>query len=410
MMLEVVSLKSFQRMQSEHLQARLRETPRFIQIVAGPRQVGKTTLVKQVLEHFAGRSLYVSADLPVAPTTQWIEQQWQRALLAGPSLENPFVLALDEVQKVPRWSDMVKSLWDQRPDGLHLVLLGSSQFLMQHGLSESLLGRFEVIRLPHWSLTEMRAAFGFTLSDYICFGGYPGPSVLISDAERWRQYILDSVIEPTVSRDVLGLARVDKPALLRRLMQLGSVYSGQILSYQKMLGQLQDAGNTVTLSHYLDLLGASWMVTGLEKYAGDIARTKASSPKLQVFDAAIQVAQSVPDLQQLRDSEGTVDPERWGRLVESSVGTHILNTTETQHTVSYWRERAVEVDFVISGMSGVLAIEVKSGRRSRARSALTIFEARFPRVVTCIVGTGGIPLDEFFNRSVSAWYSELTRR
>ena len=144
------------------------------------------------------------------------------------------MLALDEVQKVPRWSDMVKSLWDQRPDGLHLVLLGSSQFLMQHGLSESLLGRFEVIRLPHWSLTEMRAAFGFTLSDYICFGGYPGPSVLISDAERWRQYILDSVIEPTVSRDVLGLARVDKPALLRRLMQLGSVYSGQILSYQKM--------------------------------------------------------------------------------------------------------------------------------------------------------------------------------
>ena len=173
---------------------------------------------------------------------------------------------------------------------------------------------------------------------------------------------LDSVIAPTVSRDVLSLAGVDKPALLRRLMQLGSVYSEQILSYQKMLGQLQDAGNTVTLSHYLDLLGASWMVTGLEKYAGDIARTKASSPKLQVFDAALQVAQSVPDLQQLRDSEGTVDPERWGRLVESSVGTHILNTTETQHTVSYWRERAAEVDFFISGMSGVLAIEVKSGR------------------------------------------------
>jgi len=144
-------------------------------------------------------------------------------------------------------------------------------------------------------------------------------------------------------------------------MQLGSVYSGQIPSYQKMLGLLQDAGNTITLSHYLDLLGASRMVTGLEKYAGGIARTKASSPKLQVFDAAIQVAQSVPDLQQLRDSEGTVDPERWGRLVESSVGTHILNTTETQHTVSYWRERAAEVDFVISGMSGVLAIEVKSG-------------------------------------------------
>ena len=355
-------MKEFERIQAKQLLSRLNETPRFIQIVAGPRQVGKTTLVKQVLTHFPDRSLYVSADLPVAPTAQWIEQQWQRAMLSKPSMDRPFVLALDEVQKVDRWSDVVKSLWDQRPEGLHLVLLGSSQFLMQHGLSESLTGRFEVIRLPHWSFDEMRSAFGFELADFICFGGYPGPSSLITDAERWRNYILDSVIEPTVSRDVLGLARVDKPALLRRVMQLGSAYSGQILSYQKMLGQLQDAGNTVTLSHYLNLLSATWMVTGIQKFAGDVARTKGSSPKLQVFDAALQVAQTVPDLKSLRASEGGIDSELWGRLVESSVGTHILNTTDNQHQVTYWRERTVEVDFVISGLSGLLAIEVKSGR------------------------------------------------
>ena len=217
-------MKEFERTQAQQLLSRLNEVPRFIQIVAGPRQVGKTTLVKQVLTHFPGRSLYVSADLPVVPTGQWIEQQWQRATISKPSMDSPFILALDEVQKVDRWSDVVKSLWDQRPEGFHLVLLGSPQFLMQHGLSESLTGRFEVIRLPHWSFSEMRSAFGFELADFVCFGGYPGPSSLISDEERWRNYILDSVIEPTVSRDVLRLARVDKPALLRRVMQLGSTY------------------------------------------------------------------------------------------------------------------------------------------------------------------------------------------
>jgi uncharacterized protein len=402
-------LIEFERTQAAMLRARLKETPRFIQIVAGPRQVGKTTLVQQVLTEIADRSLYVSADLPVAPTAQWIEQQWQRALLAKPSVAAPFVLALDEVQKVHRWSDVVKSLWDQRPKGLHLVLLGSSQFLMQHGLSESLTGRFEVIRLPHWAFSEMRESFGYELSDYVCFGGYPGPAALISDPERWRRYILDAVIEPTVSRDVLSLARIDKPALLRRVMELGSVYSGQILSYQKMLGQLQDAGNTVTLSHYLELLSASWLVTGLQKYAGDIARMKGSSPKLQVFDAALQVAQSVADLQNFRQSEGMIDPELWGRLIESSVGTHILNTKEPQHAITYWRERNAEVDFVVSGMSGVLAIEVKSGRRTRALSGLKGFQTRFPGVKTCIVGTGGIPLAEFLGHPVSAWYAELTR-
>ena len=399
----------FERPQGKELLARLKEPPQFIQILAGPRQVGKTTLVNQVLSHLPTKSLYAQADLPVSPNAQWIEQQWQRALTERPSSDHPVVLVLDEVQKVPRWSDVVKSLWDTRPEGLSLVLLGSSQFLMQSGLNESLMGRFEVIHLPHWSLTEMQAAFGWTLEEYLCFGGYPGPAALISDSERWRRYLLDAIIEPTVSRDVLSLARVDKPHLLRRLMQLSCTYSGQILSYQKMLGQLQDAGNTVTLAHYLDLLSATWMVTGLDKFAGDVARTRASSPKFQVFATSLQVAQGVSDIRGLCDSSGSQDPDLWGRLVESAVGAHVLNTMHQGEQIFYWRERNAEVDFVISGTQGVLALEVKSGRQLRMPSGLASFQKRFPGSRACVIGTGGIPLAEFLSTPVSRWYSEWMR-
>ncbi len=399
----------FERPQGQSLLARLNEPPRFIQILAGPRQVGKTTLVNQVLSKFRGQSVYAQADLPVPPTAQWIEQQWQRALMVNPSSDQPVVLVLDEVQKVPRWSDVVKSLWDTRPDGLSLVLLGSSQFLMQSGLNESLMGRFEVIHLPHWSLTEMQSAFGFTLSEYLCFGGYPGPASLRSDPERWRRFVLDSIIEPTISRDVLSLARVNKPALLRRLMQLGCSYSGQMLSYHKILGQLQDVGNTVTLAHYLDLLSASWMVTGLNKFAGDLARTRGSSPKFQVFDPSLHVAQGVADIQTLCDSMGSADPDVWGRLVESAVGAHILNTTHQGEQIYYWRERNAEVDFVIVGNAGILAIEVESGGKLRTPSGLAAFQRRCPESRVCVVGTAGIPVIDFLSTPVSRWYLEWMR-
>lgn len=399
----------FERAQIQTLKARLTGPPLFIQILAGPRQVGKTTLVKQLLSQLSMKSVYAQADLPVTPTAQWIEQQWQRALVAGPTASSPVILVLDEVQKVSRWSEVVKSLWDQRPEGLHLVLLGSSQFLIQSGLHESLMGRFEVIPLPHWSYSEMQSAFGFDLHEYVCFGGYPGAASLISDPERWRHYLLDSIIEPTVSKDVLGLARVDKPALLRRLMQMSCTYSGQMLSYQKMLGQLQDAGNTVTLAHYLDLLSACWMVTGLQKYAGDTARIRGSSPKYQVFDTSLKVAQSVPHIQEVCETAGGCDPELWGRMIESAVGAHLLNTGHRGGQLLYWRERNMEVDFVLSGPSGVLGIEVKSGRRTHAPSGLGRFQSCFPGSFVCVVGTGGIPVDEFLSHPASHWYSVLTR-
>ena len=389
----------FQRPQLSMLAARLKSAPRFLQILAGPRQVGKTTLVRQAMADFSGATHYASADLPAAPDAGWIEQQWRLARLkAG---EGTTLLVLDEVQKVSRWSEAVKMLWDEdhaagRP--LQVVLLGSSQFLMQRGLGESLAGRFELIRVPHWSFAEMRAAFGWDLERYVYFGGYPGAAVLVEDEFRWKNYVLDAIIEPTISRDVLQLARIDKPALLRRLFILGCAYSGQILSYQKMIGQLQEAGNTTTLAHYLNLLSGAWMLTGLDKFAGDTARSRAASPKLLAFNTALVSAQLTQGFAAVRQ-----DGEQWGRLVESAVGAHLLNAAPPGMEVTYWRERNHEVDFVLRYGGKVLAIEVKSGRGKGALPGLKLFSGSFGAGPGLLVGTGGIALEEFLTAAPESW-------
>ena len=281
----------YSRPQIHELVERLREPRRFLQVVAGSRQVGKTTLVDQATRQCGLPTRYASADEPTLRGAPWVEQQWEAARsLAGAAGSDGALLVLDEVQKVPGWSEAVKRLWDAdtragRP--LKVVLLGSAPLLVERGLGESLAGRFEMLRLPHWSLAEMRAAFGWSLEQYLFYGGYPGAAPLVRHPDRWARYVRDSLIEPILSRDVLLLSRVDKPALLRRLLELACAYSGQILSYTKMLGQLQDAGNTTTLAHYLDLLAGAGLVTGLPKYAGSIARRRASSPKLQVFNTAL---------------------------------------------------------------------------------------------------------------------------
>ncbi len=311
------------------------------------------------------------------------------------------LLVLDEVQKVPRWSEVVKMLWEEdsfagRP--LHVVLLGSSQFLMQKGLGESLAGRFELIRVPHWSFAEMREAFGWNVDHYIYFGGYPGAATLVADEFRWKSYVLDSIIEPTLSRDVLQLARIDKPALLRRLFVLGCTYSGQILSYQKMIGQLQDVGNTTTLAHYLALLGGAWMLTGLDKFAGDQARSRAASPKLQALNTALITAQ-LPQSFALARQDG----ELWGRLVESAVGAHLLNTAPPGIEITYWRERNQEVDFVLRQGDRLLPIEVKSGRNKGALSGLSNFTKSLKTGPGLLVGTGGLALEKFLAEGAEKW-------
>lgn len=381
------------------LAGRLREPRRFLQILAGPRQVGKTTLARQALARLSGPAHYATADLPAAPDADWVMQQW--ALARRLASRGPAVLVLDEVHKVPRWSEVVKRLWDE--DGhaglpLHAVLLGSSQFLMQQGLSESLAGRFELIRVPHWSFDEMRRAFGWDVDRYIWFGGYPGAAALADDEFRWRGHVLDAIVEPTLSRDVLQLARIDKPALLRRLFVLGCLYSGQVLSFQKMTGQLQDAGNTTTLAHYLRLLGGAWLLAGLDKFAGDAARSRAASPKLLALNNALISAQLPLSFEQAR-----ADPATWGRLVESAVGAHLLNTAPPGLELTWWREGGDEVDFVLRRGPRIVPLEVKSTRPRGAASALARFARSFGTEPGLVIGPGGVDLETFLSQPAEAW-------
>ncbi|MCX8086871.1 MAG: ATP-binding protein [Rhodocyclaceae bacterium] len=393
----------YRRPQAAELARRLLEPRRFIQVVSGPRQVGKSTLVQQVVEGLGVPVRYASADEPTLRGAEWLAQQWEAARLAATGTDAPgAVLVLDEIQKIPGWSEAVKRLWDEdtrRRRPLKVVLLGSAPLLVARGLSESLAGRFEVLPLPHWSLAEMRGAFGFGLEAFLYFGGYPGAASLIHTPERWRRYVVESLIETSVSRDVLLLARVDKPALLRRLFELACRYSGQILSYTKMLGQLQDAGNTTTLAHYLDLLAGAGLVCGLQKFAGDAARSRGSSPKLQVLNTALLTAVSGLSLEEARS-----DREFWGRLVESAVGAHLANAAAIgECELFYWRERNREVDFVVKVGRRLTAIEVKSGRMREVPAGMAAFAEAFKPERTLLIGGDGIAIEEFLAHPVGHW-------
>lgn len=397
------NLPSYIRPQAEDILQRLMEPRGFIQVLSGARQVGKTTLARQVADQSGLPMHYASADQPALRDISWIGQQWEAArLLADEADQSGALLILDEVQKVTGWSEAVKAYWDidthvGRP--LKIVLLGSAPLLVQRGLGESLAGRFEVSFLPHWSFAEMREAFGWSLEQYIFYGAYPGAARLIRQPTRWARYIRDSLIEPTISRDVLLLSRVHKPALLRRMLELSCAYSGQILSYNKMLGQLQDAGNTTTLAYYLDLLAGVGLVTGLAKFSKAKVRQRASSPKLQVFNTALITAQKNIAL-----SEARKDSDYGGHLVESAVGAHLVNSTLSGDcAVHYWREQGREVDFIVQSDDHVVAIEVKSGRPSGARAGMTAFSKLFRPTRKLLVGEGGIDLETFLLRPVTDW-------
>jgi hypothetical protein len=309
-----------------------------------------------------------------------------------------FILAIDEIQKVPNWSETVKKLWDEDTSSgsaLKVVILGSSSLLLQSGLTESLTGRFELLRLTHWTYAEMRDAFGFDVDQYIYFGGYPGAAPLISEEQRWRDYVRDSIVETTISRDILMMSRVDKPALLRQLFELGALYSGRVLSFNKMLGQLHDAGNTTTLSHYLDLLSAAGLMTGLRKYSATPVRRRASSPKLQVMNTALMSAPAGLESNEVRN-----DPAAWGRMVESAVGAHLLASAVGQEIrLGFWLENRREVDFVLGKGGRLAAIEVKSGRVRDGMPGVDQFLKRHPGTRAYLVGGEGMRLEEFFSAS-----------
>jgi len=394
----------YERAPGSKLAKRLAEPPRLIQAVAGPRQCGKTTLVRQILTRLKRPSRFVTADEPELRGREWIAQQWEASRQqAKDNGKGGAILALDEIQKISGWSETIKRHWDEDRASrlpLHVVILGSAPLLLQRGLGESLTGRFEILHLTHWSFSEMREAFDWDLNKYLYFGGYPGSVPLVNEPDRWSRYVRDALIETTISRDILLLSRVDKPALLRRLFELGSRYSGQIISYQKMIGQLQDAGNTTTLAHYLELLSAAGIMTGLQKYSGDSARRRGSSPKFQVLNTAILSAFSG-----LTPQEAAGDPQFRGRLVESAVGAHLVNAAAANGIeVFYWRERNREVDFVARSGRRIIAIEVKSGKRLEYLPGMEAFSAVFKPFRKLLIGGDGITFEEFLGRPVEDWF------
>ena len=382
---------------------RIKEKRHFIQVLAGPRQVGKTTLARQVMEDCGLPVHYASADEPTLQDRSWLNQQWDIARLNISEGENASALLIvDEVQKVSGCSETVKRLWDEdtaNKTNLKVILSGSSPLLMQKGLTESLAGRFETIPVMHWTFSEMQECFDITLEQYIYFGGYPGAVELIGNQQRWTKYILDSLIETTISRDILLMTRVDKPSLLRRLFHLGCEYSGQILSYQKMVGQLQDAGNTTTLAHYLELLSGAGLLTGLEKYSGKKHRKRSSSPKLLSMNTAL-----VSALSGISYKEAITDRQHWGWLTESAVGAHMVNDAKGKGiNIYYWLNRNREVDFVLEFGKTVVAIEVKSSKKEYALKGMEEFCKAFDVKRQLLVGGQGIPIDEFLACPVEKW-------
>lgn len=384
----------FERSYLKSVKARIEEPRKFIQVILGPRQVGKTTMINQLLAQLSIPNLNESADAISATNSSWLVQVWESARLRlKASGATEFLLVVDEIQKIDNWSEVVKQQWDKDTReniNIKVILLGSSRLLIQKGLTESLAGRFETLYLGHWSYPEMQEAFGWSIEQYVYFGGYPGSATLISDEERWKNYIKDALIETSISKDILMLTRVDKPALLKRLFEIGCLYSGQTLSYTKIIGQLQDAGNTTTLANYLKLLSDCGLLAGLEKYAGDIIRKRGSSPKFQVYNNALITAQS-----DYAYEKAIIDPELWGRLVESSVGTHLLNCSISErYNLYYWREGNYEVDFVLEKGDKVIGLEVKSGKRDK-NEGMGVFAEKFYPEKVLLVGTGGIPYEEF---------------
>lgn len=393
----------FVRAEYQDVKARLEEPRMFIQVISGPRQVGKSTLVGQVLAGITLPFSSYSADNELNVTQAWISNVWDTVRNEMTVRhETEHILVIDEVQKIDNWSEVVKKEWDRdtrEKRNIKVLLLGSSRLLLKKGLTESLAGRFELIRMGHWTYSEMRDAFGWTLDQYIYFGGYPGTAQLVANEIRWKNYVKDSLIESALANDVLGTTTVYKPALLKRLFELGCAYSGELLSLTKMMGQLQDKGNVTTLANYIQVLDECHLLAGLQKYSGDTARRYASVPKYQVYNNALMNVYSTGNFEQQR-----IDLEKWGRLVESAVGSHLLNYADKlDYKVYYWREKNNEVDFIIERNHKVWAIEVKSGKRGMNKG-LSLFREAFNPYRAFVVGTDGISVEEFLSANLDDFF------
>jgi predicted AAA+ superfamily ATPase len=375
----------------QQLLSRLKKSKDLLHIIVGPRQVGKTTAAQQLAALWDGPVISVAADGPIPPDYNWLEAQWNRASTGKNTL-----LIIDEIQKVTGWSETIKALRDttlRENRGIAVVLLGSSALLLQKGLTESLAGRFLLYRCNHWGYAEMRTAFGYSLDEWIFFGGYPGTARFRDDTDVWAQYIRDSLIETVLARDVLQMHTIAKPALMRHLFMFASAYPAQIVSYNKMIGQLQDAGNTTTLAHYLTLLESAFLISGLEQFKPEGPRKRGSSPKLILWNNAL-----VNAVLGRRFDVARNDHSLWGRLVENAVGGVLCSRFQgTPNELFYWRHRDAEVDFIVRGPHNIYAVEVQTSRFEPPHG-MAAFKKSCPQAIPVYIGAGGIPLDEFFEK------------
>lgn len=394
----------YKRAEYQIIKKRLEEPRKFIQVVMGPRQVGKSTVVKQVLQDMDTPYQLFSADNVPASSIAWVANCWAavRSLKANKGLES-IILVIDEIQKIGNWSEVVKKEWDDdtfHDRNIKVLLLGSSRVMLEKGLSESLGGRFEEIRMTHWSYAEMKECFGITLDQYIYYGGYPGAVDLIKEPDRWEQYIQSAIIDATINKDILMDTAISKPALLRQTFELGAAYSGELLSLTKMIGSLQDAGNTVTLAGYVNLLDESGLLCGLQKYSIDTARRRASIPKFQVYNNALKSVYSPYSFNQT-----IMDRKGWGRIFESAIGAWLVSQSFIHRfDLFYWRDRNDEVDYILRKKGVVVAIEVKSNAEKNTRG-LNVFREKYKSDSAFIVGDGGISAEDFLTMDIRNLFS-----
>lgn len=378
---------------------RIEEQRKFIQVIMGPRQVGKSTVVKQVLKDCEMPYQLFSADNVPKSDNTWISTCWDavRSIYENDK-SKPILLVIDEIQKIKNWSEAVKKEWDEdtfNDRNIKVLILGSSRVLLERGLSESLAGRFEVIRMTHWNYLEMKECFNFNLDQYLFYGGYPGIGTMIDDEERCQEYIQSSIIDATLQKDILWDTPIGKPALLRQTFELGAAYSGQMLSLTKMLGSLQDAGNTVTLSGYLRLLDESGLLCALQRYSVDNARRRASIPKFQVYNNALKTV-----FRPYTFVQAKADRTEWGHIFESGIGAYLVSQAYiNRFEVFYWHEGNEEVDFILRKKDSIIAIEVKSNAE-KSTVGLTNFKTTFNPHRAFIVGSGGISAEEFLSLDI----------
>lgn len=395
-------MESFLRPMTRELLKRLGEGAALPQIVIGPRQIGKTTAIGQTVGSLSGKgfaAVLADADAMAAPPEKWVVEHWRKAhALAGTG--KPTILAFDELQKVPGWSEIVKREFDvsQRSNAgprPRIVISGSSALLVSKGMRESMAGRFELIRFPHWGLAEERAAFAVDIETHVALGGYPRRREFLPDTGRFLDYVRDSIIESVLSKDLLLLNPVDKPVLLRRLFEFACHHPAEVVSLQKMLGQLTDKGNVTTIAHYLDLLAAAFLVTPIQKYSPEILRIRSSSPKLIVMAQALLAA-----VQDKKPDALARDREQYGRWVENAVGAHLLRSGLE---VFYWRDRDREIDFVARKGRAVMAVEVSVSPKKHTPDSLKRLARKIGIARSVVVGPQGVALESFLLRDPVEW-------